>query len=325
MKFFFPTRIRLPFFGLVLLLVLAACGPDVSALKEKRDVQGLISILGDTKKSLSVRTDAANALGEIADPLAVDPLIAYMQECAATLNKTGLPRGMWDDAKRACGNVSQTLGQMGDSRAVDPLINLLDNLHVRKNVWQALGKLGDPRAIVPLINGMYASFFATEKEGDRYAELRPIVIGLAEKSGSQAFEPLRDALPSFYVKGEDGYCYKYSLGISALLMTKDPRLEQVLLSELETYQGCKYLLPNALAEFYKDDVAKLIPLFEAHTDFFYKILIGVKNPEADHALIAALDKSNSLEMAKDFHSSGNPALEAAAHQWGEKWGYQFID
>lgn len=45
------------------------------------------------------------------------------------------------------------LGEIGDSRAVKPLINALgdDNWEVRSSVAKALGKIGDDRAIQPLI------------------------------------------------------------------------------------------------------------------------------------------------------------------------------
>jgi len=46
------------------------------------------------------------------------------------------------------------LGEIGDSRAVEPLINALgdENWEVRSTVAKALGKISDDRAIQPLIN-----------------------------------------------------------------------------------------------------------------------------------------------------------------------------
>ena len=49
---------------------------------------------------------------------------------------------------------SLSLGEIGDSRAVEPLINALgdENWEVRSSLAKALGKIGDNRAIQPLIN-----------------------------------------------------------------------------------------------------------------------------------------------------------------------------
>jgi HEAT repeat protein len=45
------------------------------------------------------------------------------------------------------------LGKLGDGRAVDPLIEVLESAgwQTRLNAAEALGKLGDPRAIKPLL------------------------------------------------------------------------------------------------------------------------------------------------------------------------------
>ena len=49
------------------------------------------------------------------------------------------------------------LGEIGDLRAVDPLIEALgdDEGHVRARAAQALGKLGDARAVGPLTGLLY--------------------------------------------------------------------------------------------------------------------------------------------------------------------------
>ena len=52
--------------------------------------------------------------------------------------------------KRSAANA---LGEIGDSRAVDPLIDMLksQNWEVRKDAARALGEIGDSRAVDPLI------------------------------------------------------------------------------------------------------------------------------------------------------------------------------
>ena len=48
---------------------------------------------------------------------------------------------------------ARSLGEIGDQAALNPLIELLedDNLDVRGSAAKALGKIGDPRAVKPMI------------------------------------------------------------------------------------------------------------------------------------------------------------------------------
>jgi bilin biosynthesis protein len=52
---------------------------DVQEMKEKRDVDELIKALG-YKKDSGVRRDAAEALGEVGDSRAVEPLIRALND-----------------------------------------------------------------------------------------------------------------------------------------------------------------------------------------------------------------------------------------------------
>ena len=51
--------------------------PNIEKLKSKRDVKGLIKALGYLKNA-NIRFKAAQYLGNIADPRAVEPLIAAL-------------------------------------------------------------------------------------------------------------------------------------------------------------------------------------------------------------------------------------------------------
>lgn len=73
------------------------------------------------------------------------------------------------------------LGELGDKRAVEPLINALDDADrtvVSSAAW-ALGRLGDERAIEPLIS---------------HSEHRPVVHGL-EKLGEKALLAVINVIP----------------------------------------------------------------------------------------------------------------------------------
>jgi len=110
--------------------------PDVSRLKARGDVKGLIRALR-YREYAGVPMDAAAALGRLADPQAVEPLIAALED------------GIWcvrDAAVKA-------LGQIGDERAMEPLIAALssNNLGLRKAAAWSLGQIGDVGAVEPLV------------------------------------------------------------------------------------------------------------------------------------------------------------------------------
>ena len=83
---------------------------------------------------------------------------------------------------------AEVLGEIGDQRAVEPLIAALkDNTwKVRINAMEALGKIGDQRAVEPLI--------AALKDTD----VRGIAAGVLGKIGDQrAVEPLKAVLKDY--------------------------------------------------------------------------------------------------------------------------------
>jgi HEAT repeat protein len=97
-------------------------------------VQPLIDALSD--KSTDVQYVAAKSLGMLADVRAVEPLIGKLKS-----EEKWVRRG-----------AAHSLGLIGDKRAVDPLIALLADPHhdVRAQAAWALGRLGEGRAIEPL-------------------------------------------------------------------------------------------------------------------------------------------------------------------------------
>ena len=96
-------------------------------------VEALINALGD--EDTSVRNHARSAIVEIGGPVAVDALI----------NTLG-------DEERVSYAV-ETLGEIGDASAVEPLINVLEegSYNVQNGAIVALGKIGDIRAAPALV------------------------------------------------------------------------------------------------------------------------------------------------------------------------------
>ena len=62
----------------VVIVSTAGCAPNIYQLYEKQDVEGLIRALD--YRAPEVRQNAANALGNIGDPRAVEPLIVALKD-----------------------------------------------------------------------------------------------------------------------------------------------------------------------------------------------------------------------------------------------------
>jgi HEAT repeat protein len=162
----------------------------VDDLKSRGDVQGLIAALGDPE--WAVRKQAIDALGRSGDQRAVAPLVEALLDpgptvpaaAAAALDKLAWQpdrpeqamayfeaKGDWQRCVQigapgvpvlvgrlqAAGSseglgIVAILGEIGDPRAVDPLIGCLKSRDhfMRGKAAVALGQIGDPRAIEPL-------------------------------------------------------------------------------------------------------------------------------------------------------------------------------
>jgi HEAT repeat protein len=203
---------------------------------DARAVQPLIGLLSDD--NWAVRQVAAEALGAIGDARAVEPLIEMLGDnrsavrisSAQALDKLGwVPetdelRGIYLVAKndwhaitemgylaveplfKALGDVDDsvrrdgviTLGNIGDARAVEPLIKVLEDIKylkintatigqvgVRRHAANALGKIGDTRAIEPLSQAI---------EDDDWQIRCNVAKALGEISDVRAVEHLIGAL-----------------------------------------------------------------------------------------------------------------------------------
>ena len=139
--------------------------PNVGKMKTNKDVEGLIKALAH--KDWRVRWDVAEALGEVGDGRAVEPLIQALGDAYSVESK-------FQDDKRvhvvANGPAWLGLGQgivvIGEvalpalveigEPAVEPLIQALkDKMEfVRLGAARALGEIGDARAVEPLAKSL---------------------------------------------------------------------------------------------------------------------------------------------------------------------------
>jgi HEAT repeat protein len=150
--------------------------PDVDAMAATGNVEGLIGALS-YERDRKVREAAAEALGNIGDPAAVEPLISLLGDSHSTafvwpnpaaveaLAKIGAPAvepligvldtGKWADHPGSAeirAGAADALGEIGDPQAIGVLLRCLwDNIPaVRSSAASALGKIGEP-AVLRLI------------------------------------------------------------------------------------------------------------------------------------------------------------------------------
>jgi HEAT repeat protein len=129
---------------------------DISKMKEKQDIDGLINAIDECYANYDKIAEIAKALGETGDSRAVNPLIDLMLKPVSP----DIFYHPWQSKHCA----AQALGKIGDPKAVDALIETLsyDEPHggrngfiVRMCAAEALGLIGDVKAIEPLKNALY--------------------------------------------------------------------------------------------------------------------------------------------------------------------------
>lgn len=167
---------------------------------DARAVEPLVETLQDKHRGIS--EDAAKALDEIGWKPSNDEnaawyyIATYELEKCAKLGSVAVDPLIEDTFRHrdgSIGNAVECLGEIGDERAVEPLIRLLnDNNHFnRKSVVTALGKIGDVRAVEPL----------TRKLGDKHWEVcQAAATSLAEIGDARAVKPLIEALNDYIRK-----------------------------------------------------------------------------------------------------------------------------
>ena len=158
--------------------------PNIEKLKAKGNVNGLIKALGHGKDKLDqlgnmdkyIRRDAARALGEIRDPLAIEPLTTAIEdpsrfvreEAIIALSCIGESSVVEPLIKRLKVSdirteeqklIIEALGKVRDTRAVEPLITFLESNNFLLQIYsaEALGSIGDKRSEIPLLDALFSS------------------------------------------------------------------------------------------------------------------------------------------------------------------------
>lgn len=111
--------------------------------------------------------------------------------------------------------IASTLGEIGDERAVEPLIEALKILNTadeyfseRREIVYALAKFNDPRAVDVLLEALNHRLYYTGDDGNRYEEIdektvEAIEWALAEIADPRALKPVfQRILDDWYQDGE---------------------------------------------------------------------------------------------------------------------------
>jgi HEAT repeat protein len=265
---------------------------SLGELKDTRAVEPLISVLGDPHDKMT-HTFAADALGEIKDPRAVGPLMAALTN----------PRN------QTLGPYSNALGKIG-APAVDPLFAALKdkNTDIRRAALAALGKTKDARATAVLVAALddpdssvrNSASIALGELGDPRA-VGPLIKSMKEDQvlwlrefdaqalgdiGAPTVEPLIAVL-----NYPDGRSRRLAAGVLARI--KDPRAVMALLAALQ--QRNYTAIAGA-----------------------YMFFVDRGEPGSEDALIEALNRSGSEQMAEYLLNCGNAKVEAAARVWAKR-------
>jgi HEAT repeat protein len=168
--------------------------PDIEKMTKKGSVEKLVKLL-NSRKDTRIRKQAAEALGKIGDPQAVDSLIMTLDDSSISL---GIRHSaIW------------SLGKIGDPRAVAPLLTALRGMDRDGRVftYEALGKIGDARAVEPLITAL--------RESDKL--ISTTAANVLERLG---WRPGTDKIGAYYwcVKNEYARCIEIgTLAINPLI------------------------------------------------------------------------------------------------------------
>ena len=156
--------------------------PDVKRLRERRNIEGLVKAL--SHKEWTVRSEAAEALGELGDQRAVPALIGALEDkywgvCRNAIKAlamfkdpdsvTSLLRVLQDPSsgrgKRS--NVAAVLEQTKDPRAVQPLSLVLETT---PGAARALGAIGGPDSVRALKSGLEHKEWKMHREAAKALE-----------------------------------------------------------------------------------------------------------------------------------------------------------
>ncbi len=205
------------------------------------------------------------------------------------------------------------------SPAVDPLIKAsLFNQEIDGSISiSILGEIGDNRAVEPLISWLI-------RDPDSWGD---VAISLGKIGDKRAIPYLIEALnkkPSYISKYSPYYRNKREI-IKALSMFDDERVLDGLIPALDDHND-NVRIEAALALVSQNNVKVRDALKPKIDDSIvvasiYKYFIKEAFPNSEIHLIKSLNLYGTKEMALDLLNCGNSKLDKAAEEWANKNGY----
>lgn len=204
----------------------------------------------------------------------------------------------------------RALGNLGDRRAVGPLIETLDDPKtppaVRAAAAEALGKLKDPDTLPTLFKAL------REREDDVYRSVEAAIVNF----GTAAIEPLLGRLMDWKSNPAAARALE-KLGWTPV--TDEDRVHFWLgLRDIKTVKENQELILRVLRGGNSRDEDTL-PLADEYTFF---ALVSLGYPEDIPMLVTTLSLRGSKELAEAYINSGNAELMQAAREWATKNGFE---
>jgi HEAT repeat protein len=255
-------------------------------LKDPKAVEPLIVALNDSKSN--VADISARALGQIKDPRAVEPLIIALRD----------PR--WDVRSEA----TKALGELKDGRAVEPLIAALHDTYVGVRLYaiESLNVFKDPRSVEPLLAAL----------GDSAPVIRyQAVAALGQLHDARAVEPLIAILNSS--ARDPGLRDDAATALGEL---KDPRAVEPLIAILKEQGDGNYAIA---------------PLGMIGSFAVEPLLSLLKDPEPDlriraaEALVRIDDPRVAVVLLKALHDRDLSVIAAANSFYLKRLSPELVD
>jgi HEAT repeat protein len=275
--------------------VRSAAAKALGEIKDPRAVQPLMALMDEP--SWDKKDDAINALAQIGGP-AVEPWVKAAlygpdsdsaQKVLAKIGGPAVPlliSALKNDDASVVAAAAPTLGEIGDTRAVEPLIHTLSlgNWEDQKAAMVALGSMKDSRAIAAL----------APKLGDRNPDVRQVASEAFAKQGSYAVDYLSTCVkdPRSDVTLRDGS--------AAVLAKIDDQRAAAVLQELAQQRDFEIVAAG-------------------HEFFIRKAETGSKPTET--LLVETLKETNDLHLAEALLNSKDFVLSNAASDWASAHGY----
>lgn len=310
----------MPIFLSLLLLTTTACGGKdsrITKLESEKNVTELVSLL---QKQDSVSSQAAEALGNIGDKQAVEPLI----------------KALSNEDKIIRESAATALGKIKDTRAVQPLLTTLKDKvpKVRNAAQTALAEIAktDAKVLKSLMPGLKKINLPLRgvfvKIGTPAVE--PLIKGLKDSNpvmrinaaaalggigDRKAIEPLKQNLT-------DWYSNKF-VGQALTKLNWEPQSDE---------DKIHLLVAQSKGEELRQDweTTKKVLLQDIQSKNYRQIqnslyaFINIGDKEIVNELVKMLNDKGNKNMALAYLNSRENNLENAARQWAKQRGYKIV-